>query len=38
VAGSAGGLFYGHGGWPLTVAFVVALLAVAFAIAASLRR
>jgi MFS transporter, YNFM family, putative membrane transport protein len=38
LAGSAGGLFYGHGGWPLTVAFVLGLLAVAFASAASLRR
>jgi YNFM family putative membrane transporter len=38
VAGSAGGLFYGHGGWPLTVAFVLGLLAVAFCGAASLRR
>jgi YNFM family putative membrane transporter len=38
VAGSAGGLFYGHGGWPLTVAFVLGLLAVALVSAVSLRR
>jgi len=38
VAGSAGGLCYGHGGWPATVAFVLALLAVALASAVSLRR
>lgn len=38
VAGSAGGLFYGRGGWPLTVAFVLGLLAVALASALSLRR
>jgi YNFM family putative membrane transporter len=38
VAGSVGGLFYGHGGWPLTVTFVLGLLAVALASAASLRR
>jgi YNFM family putative membrane transporter len=38
VAGSVGGLFYGHGGWPLTVAFVLGLLAVGLASAVSLRR
>ena len=38
VAGSAGGVFYSRGGWPLTVAFAVALLAVALASAVSLRR
>jgi YNFM family putative membrane transporter len=38
VAGSAGGVFYGHGGWPLTAAFAAALLAVALASALSLRR
>jgi YNFM family putative membrane transporter len=38
VAGSAGGVFYGHGGWPETVVFVLALLAVALASAASTRR
>jgi MFS transporter, YNFM family, putative membrane transport protein len=38
VAGSAGGVFYGSGGWPATVAFVVALLAVALASGATLRR
>jgi MFS transporter, YNFM family, putative membrane transport protein len=38
VAGSAGGLFYGHGGWPLTVAFVLGLLTVALCSAVSLRR
>ncbi len=38
IAGSVGGLFYGYGGWPLTVAFVLGLLAVAVASAASLRR
>jgi len=38
VAGSAGGVFYGHGGWPETVAFVLALLAVALASAVSIRR
>jgi MFS transporter, YNFM family, putative membrane transport protein len=38
VAGSAGGVFYGSGGWPETVAFVVALLAIALASGASLRR
>jgi predicted MFS family arabinose efflux permease len=37
VAGSAGGVFYSRGGWPLTVAFAVALLAVALVSAASLR-
>jgi MFS transporter, YNFM family, putative membrane transport protein len=38
VAGSAGGVFYGRGGWPETVAFVLALLAVALASAVSIRR
>jgi YNFM family putative membrane transporter len=38
VAGSAGGLFYGRGGWPLTIAFVLGLLAVALGGAVSLRR
>jgi YNFM family putative membrane transporter len=38
VAGSAGGVFYARGGWPLTAAFAVALLAVALASAVSLRR
>ncbi len=38
VAGSAGGVFYGRGGWPETVAFVLALLGVALASAASIRR
>jgi len=38
VAGSAGGIFYAHGGWPLTAAFAAALLAVALVSAASLRR
>ena len=38
VAGSAGGVFYGSGGWPMTVAFVLALLGVALASAASIRR
>lgn len=38
VAGSIGGVFYGHGGWPMTVAFVLGLLAVALASAASVRR
>jgi len=38
VAGSAGGIFYAHGGWPLTAAFTAALLAVALVSAASLRR
>ena len=37
VAGSVGGLFYGRGGWPLTVAFVLGLLAVALGSAVSLR-
>jgi MFS transporter, YNFM family, putative membrane transport protein len=36
VAGSAGGVFYARGGWPETVAFVVALLAVALASGATL--
>jgi len=31
-------VFYGHGGWPETVAFVLALLAVALASAVSIRR
>ena len=38
VGGSAGGLFYGHGGWPLTVAFVLGMVGVALASAASLPR
>ncbi len=38
VAGSVGGLFYSKGGWPLTVTFVLGLLAVALASAVSLRR
>jgi YNFM family putative membrane transporter len=38
VAGSAGGIFYARGGWPLTAAFAAALLAVAMASAVSLRR
>src|SRR5580693_5914945 len=38
VAGSAGGVFYSRGGWPLTVAFALGLLAVALASAVSLRR
>jgi YNFM family putative membrane transporter len=38
VAGSVGGLFYGHGGWPMTVAFVLVLLTVALASATSIRR
>jgi len=38
VAGSIGGVFYGFGGWPMTVAFVLGLLAIALASAASLRR
>jgi predicted MFS family arabinose efflux permease len=38
VAGSAGGVFYARGGWPLTAAFAAALLAVALVSAASLRR
>jgi MFS transporter, YNFM family, putative membrane transport protein len=38
VAGSAGGIFYAHGGWAPTAAFAAALLAVALASAASLRR
>jgi YNFM family putative membrane transporter len=37
VAGSAGGLFYAHGGWPPTAAFAAALLAIALASAVSLR-
>jgi YNFM family putative membrane transporter len=36
VAGSAGGIFYTSGGWPLTAAFAAALLAVALVSAASL--
>jgi len=32
------GIFYSRGGWPLTAAFAVALLAVAMASAVSLRR
>jgi YNFM family putative membrane transporter len=38
IAGSAGGVFYAQGGWPGTVVFVLALLAVALASALSLRR
>jgi MFS transporter, YNFM family, putative membrane transport protein len=38
VAGSAGGVFYARGGWPLTAAFAAALLAVALVSAGSLRR
>ena len=38
VAGSLGGVFYGFGGWPLTVAFVLGLLAIALASATSIRR
>jgi YNFM family putative membrane transporter len=38
VAGSVGGVWYSAGGWPATVAFVLALLAVALASALSLRR
>jgi YNFM family putative membrane transporter len=38
VAGSAGGVFYSRGGWPLTAAFATALLVVALASAVSLRR
>jgi YNFM family putative membrane transporter len=37
VAGSAGGVFYARGGWPLTVAFSAVLLVVALASAVSLR-
>ena len=38
IAGSAGGVFYARAAWPGTVAFVLALLALAFASALSLRR
>ena len=38
VAGSIGGVFYGFGGWPMTVAFVLGLLAIALVSAASIRR
>ena len=38
VAGSVGGVFYGDGGWPMTVAFVLVLLTVALATATSIRR
>jgi YNFM family putative membrane transporter len=38
VAGSIGGVFFGHGGWPMTVAFVLALLAVGLTSAASIGR
>jgi MFS transporter, YNFM family, putative membrane transport protein len=38
IAGSAGGVFYAHAGWPGTVLFVLALLAFALASALSLRR
>jgi predicted MFS family arabinose efflux permease len=37
IAGSAGGVFYARDGWPGTVIFVLALLAVALASAVSLR-
>jgi len=37
VAGSTGGVFYASGGWPRTVIFVLALLAVALASTVSLR-
>ena len=37
IAGSAGGVFYAWDGWPGTVTFVLALLAVALASAVSLR-
>jgi YNFM family putative membrane transporter len=37
VAGTFGGVFYAHGGWPQTVAFVAVLLIVALASAISLR-
>jgi MFS transporter, YNFM family, putative membrane transport protein len=37
VAGSAGGVFWAHGGWPGVAAFSAALLAVALASALSLR-
>jgi YNFM family putative membrane transporter len=37
VVGTAGGMFYGGGGWPLTVVFVVALLAVGLGCAATMR-
>jgi YNFM family putative membrane transporter len=37
VAGSAGGIFYAHGGWAPTAAFAAALLALALAGAVSLR-
>jgi MFS transporter, YNFM family, putative membrane transport protein len=37
VAGSAGGVFYGRGGWPATVVFVVVLLAVGLGSAVTLR-
>jgi len=38
VAGSLGGVFYGFGGWPATVAFVLGLLAIALVSAVSIRR
>ena len=38
VAGSAGGVFYARGGWPLVAWFAVGLLAVALASTLSLRR
>jgi len=38
VAGSAGGVFYSRGGWPLVAAFAAALLGIALASALSLRR
>ena len=37
IAGSVGGVFYAQGGWPELVIFVLALLAIALASAASLR-
>jgi predicted MFS family arabinose efflux permease len=37
VAGSVGGVFYVQGGWPATVIFVLALLAIALASTVSLR-
>jgi MFS transporter, YNFM family, putative membrane transport protein len=38
VAGSGGGIFYSHGGWPLTAVFAIALFTVALASAVSLKR
>jgi YNFM family putative membrane transporter len=37
VAGSAGGVFWTHGGWPAVAAFAAVLLALALASALSLR-